>query len=153
MRPNVAKKITSFMKVKLCNIPQLPKSSGLAKFFGYVLQTVSRLHFARLNGIFTECTGRRRITFLFSGRSSLNCLLQHSGLTRHSTKTRGRARGSWVCGRLFFQVKREVCTQNMRSYHSQVNAHVRLNKTKNEKSSYFSICSISIHKLHPFFQR
>jgi hypothetical protein len=38
--------------------------------------------------------------------------------------TRGHARGAWVSGSVFFQVKREVCMQNMQSYHSQINADV-----------------------------
>jgi len=66
MRPNAAKKITSFMKVNFAYIPQLPKSSGLAKFFGYVLQTVSRLLFSSLNSIFTVFTGAGELRFSFS---------------------------------------------------------------------------------------
>jgi len=113
MRPSAAKKITSFMKVNFANILQLPKSSGLAKFFGYVLQMVSRLHFTCLNSIFTVFAGRRRITFLFFCLSSLSCFMHHSGLTNRSILTGGHARYGWGFRNSIFPKTLVVCARKL----------------------------------------
>jgi len=56
MRPNAAKKITSFMILNFASFKSFSKSSGLAKFFAFVPQTVSRLRFITFAILYLQYT-------------------------------------------------------------------------------------------------